>query len=236
MKGERERSHEELERWVSEHVDGELDGARRAELEAHLAGCAACRRLERDLRRLVQRARELGDPPPDPALWTRIEAALGAPRPRRAPRRPPVPWAAAAALFVAGFACAWLLRPERATPGERLTDAGPDAWLLLLHEPPGAALEPAAEAAAVAEYAAWARALAGEGRLVAGEKLADEPGWRLDPGGAPGGPLPSLDEAGGVAGYFVLRAPDRAAALALARGCPHLSHGGWIEVRRIDDV
>lgn len=35
---------------LSAHVDGELDPAASAEVEAHLAGCAACRRAQGDLR------------------------------------------------------------------------------------------------------------------------------------------------------------------------------------------
>jgi len=58
-------------------LDGALDGARRAEAEAHLAGCPACR-AERD--RLAGALARLAalPPPAEPSPWfeTRLEARL----------------------------------------------------------------------------------------------------------------------------------------------------------------
>jgi hypothetical protein len=34
-------------------------------------------------------------------------------------------------------------------------------------------------------------------------------------------------------GYFIIRADDWDAALAIARGCPHLRHGGVVAVRAV---
>jgi hypothetical protein len=41
---------------------------------------------------------------------------------------------------------------------------------------------------------------------------------------------------GAPRGYFVIRARDLAKAIAIARDCPHLKHGGWIALRPIDKV
>ncbi len=51
-------------------------------------------------------------------------------------------------------------------------------------------------------------------------------------GGGPASP------AGALGGYFVVSARDYDAALAIAiaRSCPHLKHGGTIEVRAIEET
>lgn len=134
-------------------------------------------------------------------------------------------WAAAAAglfLFVAGYqaggAAAPAPAPDESTGGH---------YLLLLHEPPGGLVVPGAtEPDLVAEYGAWARELAGEGRLLQGEKLAAA---RATVGDLVEGSGPSE-----ITGFFVVRAGDLEAATALARTCPHARHGGTIEVRPID--
>ena len=50
------------------------------------------------------------------------------------------------------------------------------------------------------------------------------------PDGVPAGGAES------VRGYFVIAARDEREALEIARGCPHLRHGGWIVVRPIAPV
>ena len=79
------------------------------------------------------------------------------------------------------------------------------------------------EATLVGEYSAWADSLRRLDALVMGEKLGT-PAQRL---GAPAAP------AGGPTGLFIVRAADHAAALAIARTCPHLRYGGGILVRPI---
>ncbi len=104
-------------------------------------------------------------------------------------------------------------------------DAGFDPEGLARHDP----------GALVREYAAWARAgaretvlggerLEDEGRIVraGGERLIVEPLGRL--AGAAGGR---------IGGYFLIRAEDLEEAVRLAGSCPHLTHGGSIEVREI---
>ncbi|GAP35361.1 YciI family protein [Piscinibacter sakaiensis] len=112
-------------------------------------------------------------------------------------------------------------------------------YLLLLHETPAtyAELGPEEMRALVERYRAWSAALAGQGRLVGGEKLADDGGRHLRR--AEGRPLatdgPYAEAHDVVGGYFTIEAADAAEAEALATDCPHLAHpGNWIEIRRID--
>ena len=60
-------THLELENLISEYLEGQLDTARRAEFEAHAAGCTPCNELVVGVRRameLCQSAEEL-----EPAPW-----------------------------------------------------------------------------------------------------------------------------------------------------------------------
>src|SRR2546430_8462046 len=57
---------------LSEYIDGTLAETERGALEAHLAGCAACRTALDELRRVVARARALDDRPPATDLWPAI--------------------------------------------------------------------------------------------------------------------------------------------------------------------
>lgn len=101
------------------------------------------------------------------------------------------------------------------------------SYLLLLQS--GAADDAGAEARRVSEYAAWARGLRSEGRLVSAEKLADRERVLRGDGA-------STSEAKGepIVGYFVVRARDFAEAERIARSCPHLKHGGTIVLREIE--
>lgn len=132
--------------------------------------------------------------------------------------------AAALALFAAGIGVARLLPARAARP------SGPRFALFLLRGDERLPEKGPEEAARVAEYRAWARGLAGAGRFVSGEKLGDAA--ELLGGLPPAAPL-SRDE---IRGYFVISASSLAEALAVARGCPHLRHGGQILVRPIADV
>ena len=72
------------------------------------------------------------------------------------------------------------------------------------------------------EYGAWAR----KSRLVGGEELSGD-GWVLDARSA------ERRRATDVDGYFLIRARDDAEALRIAKTCPHLRHGGTLELRRV---
>ena len=113
-------------------------------------------------------------------------------------------------------------------------------YILLLHEKPSgfAHVSPAEMAEVVQQYKAWAGQLAQQGLLAGGEKLSDDGGRHLS--SKDGRPLavdgPYAEAHDVIGGYFVVKAADAAAAEALASTCPHLAHGGWIEIRRIDLV
>jgi len=113
---------------ISGYVDGDLDPARRAEVEAHLAGCAACAALAADLRGLAAAAAVLEDRAPAADLWPSIRARIeGAGGARvipltRAPRRFSFTWtqlaAASVALVVLAGGSMWLALAGRGpTPG-----------------------------------------------------------------------------------------------------------------------
>jgi len=102
---------------LSEYVDGELDPATRAELEAHLATCASCRATRDELQRVVARARGIGYREPAADLWAAIETSITANTPRRGRRHVTLSWArlavAAAIVAVLAGGFAWTLATRR---------------------------------------------------------------------------------------------------------------------------
>jgi anti-sigma factor RsiW len=102
---------------LSEYVDGELDPATQAALEAHLATCASCRATRDELQRVVARARGIGYREPATDLWSAIETSITATVPGPARRVVTLSWArlAAAAAIVAVLAggFAWTLASRR---------------------------------------------------------------------------------------------------------------------------
>lgn len=178
---------------------------------------------------------------PSEALEGRVTTALRA-RGLLAPRRTPGlaslgRWAAALAagalLFAAGLAVGQKGGPGSGAPVNPMSPR----FVLFLHEDKrfeNASPEPEAER--VGEYRRWAEGLRQAGHFVTGEKLTED-GMLLFQGG-PGRAFEQTDLSGDdvIGGFFVVSAADYEAALALARACPHLRHGGRIEVRRIDPV
>jgi hypothetical protein len=213
---------------LSEFLDGELVPVEHAACEAHVAGCERCRRLLGDLRELRRAARALPERQPERDLWPGIERELA----RSAPARPRWLWllafaAGAIATLGALLAYRFVVAALRAE-GEPVAVAR-EEYMLLLHEPAGFEIEldAARHAALVARYARWAEQLGA--RCTGGEELAPE-GVELRPGADAAKPSP---EGARVGGFFLLSVRDRDEALALARTCPHLEQGGWIELRRI---
>jgi hypothetical protein len=164
-------------------------------------------------------------------------------RPARVPSRRAWAWgafalAACLAAFFAGISISDRgAGREDALPGT-VGPPAPERWLLLLYEDAAydAPATPEESAARVAEYVAWVEDLREQEVVVDGEELAgpvesemlDGRRGAIETGpGAPSGPV------GTVAGYFVVEAPDREAAIAIARTSPHLAHGGTVVVRRI---
>jgi hypothetical protein len=132
--------------------------------------------------------------------------------------------AATIAIFLAG---AWFGRGgARTSPtvetGER--------YVLLLHE--DATFAGGATGSLVAEYRDWAIAWHRRGALELGEKLADG-SWLLDQATVSERASPGGDA---ISGLFVIRAESAQQALEIAGSCPHLRHGGRIELRRIEET
>ena len=102
--------------------------------------------------------------------------------------------------------------------------------LFLTHSSSVATSGTAEEIALVQEYSAWAQRQRVGGHLIAGERL-DDASLELS------GPLGLREihaEDTSLGGYFVIAAPDLDAAVAIARTCPHLKHGGTVVIRPID--
>lgn len=131
--------HPWMER-LSEYLDGDLAGAERAALEAHLEACDACRTVLEELRAVVVAAGALRDRPPRNDLWPAVAARIGADVPRTAVidlparrrglvrGRPAVPrplLAAGLALLLLSGAAVWLAVSGGAlSPGEPAHAAG----------------------------------------------------------------------------------------------------------------
>jgi hypothetical protein len=133
-------------------------------------------------------------------------------------------WWLAAAAGVALFAAGLLVGSQASRPAS--APATP-SFILLLYDPVPSppALSPTEEGARVEEYRNWARSLRAEGLRIGGEHLTSESEWL--------GPTAGRAEGLVLGGYFVVSTRNYAAALAVARTCPHLKHGGTIEVRVI---
>ena len=126
------------DRWtdrLSEYLDGSLTRAEREALDAHLATCLECRSVMDELRRVVDRALGLQDPPPTKDLWSGIATRIGssggtavvsigqaltARTPARASRRLsfslPQAMAAGIALIAVSSGAAWLALRSHQTP------------------------------------------------------------------------------------------------------------------------
>jgi hypothetical protein len=138
--------------------------------------------------------------------------------------------AAGVLLFTGGW-----LTGRREVPRPSTTGGG--RYMLLLREDAGFEVPPGGNAELVREYERWAVDLRRGGKLEGGEELG-RGGWLLAGEGPPRdlsgmGTAPGRDAAQRIGGYFIIRAADAAQALGIARGCPHVRHGGRIELRPI---
>jgi hypothetical protein len=182
-----------------------LDDEEKERLEAHLRSCPSCAAEARALR------------------WTwdglgRLEApAATAPgAPGRGPLAASGPrtssiWfraAAAIALLLVGGAGGFWVRGSPELDGPPVQSE----FLFLVRGDAPAATVP--EETLIREYGAWATALAGDGRLLGGEKLTDAD----------------------VSGFFVVAADDYREAVEIADRSPHVRYGGTFEIRQIDHV
>jgi hypothetical protein len=110
-------AHDWTER-LSALLDGDLPPAQRAELEAHLAGCAGCRAALEELRAIVAAAPGYQGRAPEGDLWPAIAAAIDQRREASLPARPTPRarrfslaqlLAASIAFLVIGGGSAWLM-------------------------------------------------------------------------------------------------------------------------------
>jgi hypothetical protein len=177
------------------------------------------------------------DAAPPPALEERVVAALkerGLIQSRRSSAlRFGVPigaLAAAVLLFAAGLAVG------RRAGAHAPADPRPE-FVLFLQEGKDFDRGFGAADEHVAEYKAWAQALGRQGLIVAGEKLKEE-GLFVEKNGSETfiGAEKVLGSDVAPRGYFVIRARDLDQALAIAKDCPHVKHGGRISLRPIDKV
>lgn len=183
---------------------------------------------EPDLGDAERRAlRGLADGPEPPAALeaatvTRLsEAGLVAARRRSVGRSRLLAAAAAVVLFSLGVAVGL----RRGAPNPNAAASALPRFALFLYDTPDEkALTDAQMQTRVDEYRNWARGVRAAGREIAGEKLRPEGRVLGPPDAVSGWPL---------GGYFVISAPDLDAAVAVARTCPHVKHGGRIEVRAI---
>lgn len=199
------------------------DAPANAALDAHLAGCDACRSFRDEGRALWSGLAELPVPVAAAGARARFDQAL-----KRVERTRSVWTRGRVALIAAGLIVAALLGYGVASRPAPL-DTTPRYLLLLYDSPQKAGSEPPSPAvinALIAEYSAWARGLRAEGRLVSAEKLTDDGGQWF--GGAA-----SVASDDRVGGFFVIRAKTPAEAQAIAESCPHLKHHGRVELRAI---
>ncbi len=122
--------------WIQEKVEGTIGPIRRAELDQHLDGCAACRALFEDLQRIHDAAANLPALAPPDRAWLQIAGRLRqegrireeAPAPAARPGRGGgyVAWLAIAAALVlaTGSALFFIPRPEPA-PETRMASTPP---------------------------------------------------------------------------------------------------------------
>jgi hypothetical protein len=243
----------DCERVREEFVDrltGTLSPDRSTAIDEHLAGCAACRAETERLRELWTELGTLRAPAGGGAggrvarlIDTRNAAEARDTRAtatRRSTRALLAVGALAASLLV-GVVVGRRMESEAhnvvALP-RVTTPIGRERYVLLLHgparttpsTPAQATADSAAEQAIVAEYRAWATGLRDSGALVIAEKLADDPLTMLTANGATPMTRNTADELGG---FFLIQVADSAEAFRIARACPHLRHGGTVQVRKI---
>jgi len=136
--------------------------------------------------------------------------------------------AAALALFAAGLAVGRRSFPSTAPAAAATASSGvegPRFALFLYDAPTEPAMSEAQMQDRVSEYRNWASGLRQRGASIRGEKLQPGRAERLGPAAAGEAPL---------GGYFVISAKDWDSAMEVARSCPHLKHGGTIEVRQVE--
>jgi hypothetical protein len=203
---------------------------------AHIQSCRTCQAASVEYGQLWTEMGAMSTRNPAPDTRERFIRRLAAER-LRTPR-PPVDrtmfkWvgaAAAAALVLAVLGYQLGTRHTGAPMGgaQQAATSSEPAFLLVMHEDStylrGEPARPRAELAA--EMARWANALP-KGVYIRSAPLDVDPGVWLGPAHAPIAPGDFVD------GYFVIHAKDMATARQLVATCPHLKHGGRVEIHEI---
>ena len=117
--------------------------------------------------------------------------------------------------------------PELAIP------EGSSAWAFLLYEDGRFDAGQLSPEEVARTYAAWAQLASARGVMLMAEKFSDEE-TLLVGGEARPRPLGVAAPPGTLGGIFIVAAPTREAALALARETPHHEMGGIVLMREID--
>ena len=200
-------------------------GARDSErMQQHLISCSNCADEAARMRTLWNSMGQLGSATANPAAPVEFGRLLE----RRLRSR----WwshakiaAAVVGLLAAGAALG------RFVPGGGLNDRGApetaEFMLLIRGSEPNRILP---EAQLTQEYRTWAEQLAGNGTLVAAEKLVDDEGRWLNAADSQS----ENRETSIVGGFFIIRASGYEEAVDVAGQSPHIRYGGTIEVRAID--
>lgn len=141
----------------------------------------------------------------------------------------------AVALSLAIFITGAIVGAQLITAPPKKSDSSEFMLILRMSSPEMEAKTPEEELQRVKEYSAWARDLERRGLLTGGEKLKDEGRFLSQvKDGAAVAETPSRATEGAIAGYFLMPASDYDQAVAIARTCPHLKHGGTVEIRQIE--
>jgi hypothetical protein len=194
------------------------------QLQQHLASCSSCADEAARMRTLWNTMGRLGSATANPAASVEFGRLLERRRRSRWWSHAKIA-AAVVGLLAAGAALG------RFVPG-----GGPDfgvapettEFMLLIRGNEPSRILP--EAQLTQEYRAWAEQLAGNGTLVAAEKLVDDEGRWLNAAE----PQSENRETSIVGGFFIIRAAGYEEAVDIAGQSPHVRYGGTIEVRAID--
>jgi len=99
---------EHVQEQLSAYLDGELEGAARARVEAHVSACAACREELEELRALDVDLRRLPEPEPGPQYWSRFVQRVEARLPARPATGPAAPFERVAGWLFPSGRLGWL--------------------------------------------------------------------------------------------------------------------------------
>jgi len=175
---------------------------------------------------------------PPPELEDHVVAELRRTGLLRAPRgifrSPRLQAALATAAGVTLFIAGWLAASSQKSSPAPAPQAQPTYALLLRAGPDYREGTEADEQQRVKEYGTWARGLHEKGQLIRGEKLNDDARTLIAREGTVSFLEQPSGEQGPVLGFFLIQARSLDHALQIARECPHLRHGGVIEIRPID--